>query len=362
MKKLKISFDVDGVLLKCIEYAVDLVNETVSLNPPLSVTEFTEYNPQGERTSLVTPYYGMEDFVTSQPPYEGAQELIQWVLDQGHEVFFVTAVPPNVMSARATQLVKLFPGVPATNIIMATRKELVRTDIHVDDAPHNIEMSNAQYPVLFRRIWNQDSSGVLTINNYDELKLLINQIAGSGDRLAFKPSIICLVGPTGAGKKDIQAALSKNPLFKIPKRYTTRQNNPSNDYVTVTKEEFDSLVYRGDLFEYSTYGGHWFGMTEDSVSKILRQGKSAVLTVDMVGANSVKSVFPDKTITIFIRRSKEESISDVISREDITNEEKIKRLSSLETELRNEELCDFVVLNNGTTDQAVKQIMALIGH
>lgn len=363
MKKLKISFDVDGVLMLCIEYAVQLINEKHLLDPPLSVEEFTEYNPPGERTSMAIPYYSRADFVKNQPLYDGAQELIQWVLNQGHEVFFVTAVPPQCMSVRATQLVELFPEVPATNIIMATRKELVRTDIHIDDAAHNILQSKAHYPVLFRRNWNQGTDGVLSVGNYDELKHLISQIAGNTVvKKKRGPSIICLVGPTGAGKKAIQSELKKNPFFDVPTRFSTRPDCEAEGYKYISEEEFQSLMYRGDLFEYTSYGGYWYGMTDESIYRILNKGKSVVLAVDMAGANAIKTAFPDKTTTVFIRRSKEDSISDVIERDEMSLEEKVKRLTSLEAELRNEELCDFVVLNNDTTKSAVQQILTQIGR
>ena len=66
------------------------------------------------------------------------------------------------MSARAERLIKDFPEIPAENIIMGTRKDVISLDIMLDDGAHNILNSRAAYPVLFRKPWNEGLSGLLS--------------------------------------------------------------------------------------------------------------------------------------------------------------------------------------------------------
>ena len=72
------------------------------------------------------------------------------------------------MSARAERLIKDFPEIPAENIIMGTRKDVISLDIMLDDGAHNILNSRAAYPVLFRKPWNEGLSGLLSVNSYDD--------------------------------------------------------------------------------------------------------------------------------------------------------------------------------------------------
>ena len=50
---------------------------------------------------------------------------------------------------------------------MGARKDKLDVDILFDDGMHNILKSNAAYPILMRRPWNQSASGMLAVNNYD---------------------------------------------------------------------------------------------------------------------------------------------------------------------------------------------------
>ena len=81
-----------------------------------------------ERVAL----YSDPDFVSTQPITPGAQEFVK-KLSEIADVFFITAVPAPVMSARAERLLKDFPEIPARNIMMGTRKDVISLDIMLDD-------------------------------------------------------------------------------------------------------------------------------------------------------------------------------------------------------------------------------------
>jgi hypothetical protein len=96
------------------------------------------------------------------------------------EVFICTAVPPEFMGIRAQRIMEEFPEIPADHIYMGARKDNIHTDIMFDDAMHNILNSSAKYPVLMRRPWNQEATGMLAVNYYDEFLKIVEIIAENG--------------------------------------------------------------------------------------------------------------------------------------------------------------------------------------
>ena len=112
-----------------------------------------------------------------------------------------------------------FPEIPADHIYMGARKENIHTDILFDDAMHNILSSNAKYPVLMRRPWNEEATGMLAVNHYDEFLKIVDVIAQSYSVTAgassFESSdIVVLVGPSGSGKSKIATSfLAENSDF-----------------------------------------------------------------------------------------------------------------------------------------------------
>ena len=80
------------------------------------------------------------------------------------------------MSKRVEQIKTAFPDFPDENIIMGFQKSVVQVDITLDDGPHNILKSSARFPVLMRRPWNRELTGLLAVHNYEEFFQLLDQI------------------------------------------------------------------------------------------------------------------------------------------------------------------------------------------
>jgi len=205
MKKyrLQIGLDVDDVLYDCNAYALEWLNREERIEPPLRIYDIQNWGTGNRRADQRIRYFSDPDFVASQPILAGAKEFVRQLCDMA-EVFFVSAVPPACMSARALRLRQDFPEVPAENILLGTRKDLVHLDILLDDGAHNISHSPATYPVLFRKPWNTHLSGLLSVNTYaDFLHLveILREASAAPSPDLRQGGVICLVGPTGSGKK-----------------------------------------------------------------------------------------------------------------------------------------------------------------
>ncbi|MBE6690302.1 MAG: hypothetical protein E7590_03345 [Ruminococcaceae bacterium] len=358
MKKyrLQIGLDVDDVLYGCNGYALEWLNREEGIEPPLCIYDIQSWGTGNSRADGRIRYFSEPEFVASQPILPGAQDFVRRLCDMA-EVFFVSAVPPACMSARALRLRRDFPEVPAENILLGTRKDLVRLDILLDDGAHNISHSPATYPVLFRKPWNTHLSGLLSVNTYEDflhlVEILREASAAPGPDLS-KGGLICLVGPTGSGKNEIAAELVQGYGMKKPITATTRPRRAGEtdaDYRFLTEEEFRAEAERGAFLETTVYSGHHFGTTAAALDAIVGEGGIAVIPIDICGALTLKNRYRSGALLAFVRRRREQVILDIITR-DLEPKDKTCRILSLDDEYRNEELCDLTVRADGGAREA----------
>ena len=84
-----------------------------------------------------------------------------------------------------------------------------------------------------------------------------------------------------------------------------------------------------------------------------------MIAMDICGAIAVKKAFPDQAVLVFVDRPKEKILASILER-NVGDNEKIQRILSLETELKNESLCDETISNHGSLEYAVGQMAGII--
>lgn len=362
--RLSTALDVDDLLMECTAYAIRLANEKYNFDPPMTIYEKDRWGKVGTRADSIYPYFSDADFYRTQPVYEGAKEFVRR-LSQITEVFICTAVPPEFMGIRAQRIMEEFPEIPADHIYMGFRKDNISTDILFDDAMHNILNSKAKYPILMRRPWNQEATGMLAVNNYDEFLNLVEAIADSYSvkeaAVADDPKIVVLVGPSGSGKSKIATKfLSVVNCFEKLTSYTTKDPTAVEEnlwYNYVPLETFRSMCDSGEMFQSTMYAGHGYGSRKADVEKILSRGKRVLTTMDICGAMSLKTHFKN-VITIYIKREKKALMANIL-RKNSSVEDKVNRLTAIEYEQKNMEICDYVV-NFDTYNDAVRQLIDIL--
>ena len=365
MKKyrLQIGLDVDDVLYDCNAYALEWLNREERIDPPLRVYDIHSWGEgNSEQINRRIRYFSDPEFVASQPILKGAKEFVRRLCDVA-EVFFVSAVPPACMSARALRLRADFPEVPAENILLGTRKDLVRLDILLDDGAHNISHSPATYPVLLRKPWNTHLSGLLSVNTYEDFLHLVEILreASAAPRPDLREGgVVCLVGPTGSGKNEIASSLVREHGMQKPISTTTRprrEGESEADYRFLSEEAFLAEAEAGAFLETTVYSGYHFGTTASELDRIVDAGKCAVLPIDICGALTLKNRYRSRAILVFVRRRREQVILEIVSRA-LAPRDKTCRILSLDDEYRNEELCDLTVSADGSAVAAAQAITA----
>ena len=361
MKKLSIMLDVDNVLIDATGQAIDLYNKEHNTN--LKFGDVLDYNVIGTPFENMLQYFHEKDFIRSLKIMDGAKELVHNLIKDGHDVFFCTAVYTDVMDARVEWLYKHFPEVSKNNYILTQYKDLIATDVIVDDSIENIRDSRATNKLLFRRPWNMFAE-YPAASTLDDVYTYISNIADSNVMPKVnEASIICLVGPSASGKTELQKRLCKHPMFEKPISCTTRDirtdEKHGEDYYFISLKKFKDLVCDNQFIEYARYAGGLYGMRKDEIEEILKSGKKAVMVAEITGANALKREFGDKCITIFVERPKTDIVSSILER-DISNEEKVRRLVNIEDEYKNIHFCDYAIINNKPLDEMVNQIFSLI--
>ena len=363
--RLTVALDIDDLLMECTSYAIALANEKHHFDPPMTIYEKEKWGKLGTRADTIFQFFSDPDFYRNQPVYDGAKEFVR-KLSQMVEVFVCTAVPPQFMGIRAQRIMEEFPEISADHIYMCSRKDNIHTDILFDDALHNILNSSAKHPILMRRPWNQEATGMLAVNHYDEFLKLVEVIAESQSTISQpktseNPDIVVLVGPSCSGKSKIATKfLAQNPKFEKLTSYTTKDPTASAEnkwYTYVSLEEFRRMCESDELLTSTMYAGHGYGSKRCDIDDTLARGKHVLTTMDICGAMSLKTYYKNVT-TIYIKREKKALMASIL-RKNSSIEDKVNRLASIDYEVQNASLCDYII-NFDEYDDAVAQLTEIL--
>lgn len=359
-QKLKIGFDCDDVLFVCNQFALDKFNEKNGTH--YCIEDIKGWCQEDATFEFRKQCYKDPDFVYAQPLFPGAKEFMKKICKIA-DVYITTAVPPECMTARAMRINEEFPWIKDDHIILGASKDLYNLDIILDDGSHNIKSSIAKYPVLMRRPWNADLSGVLAVNGYDDFLHLVHLIYESYSTPVLKDGgVICLVGPSGSGKTAIMTELTKDPAYIKPLTTTTRKKRdgePSDAYRFVSEDLFIEEMNKGMFMETTVYSGFHYGTSATEINRIIDNNKFAVIPIDICGAIAIKNKYRKKAVLLFVNRKKENVIFEIVSR-NVSPEEKTKRILSLDKEYSNRVFCDEVVENDKNLEEVCKQIKELV--
>ena len=147
-------------------------------------------------------------------------------------------------------------------------------------------------------------------------------------------------------------------MFVKPLTTTTRQrkkNEPEDAYRFVSMKRFLKEKDEGKFIETTVYSKNYYGTSEDQIVHIVESGKIAVIPIDICGALTFKNVYRSRAVLVFTNREKKSILANILNRS-VSDDDKIRRLMSLDLELRNIELCDFAVRYDDGVDACVEAI------
>ncbi|MEC8044444.1 MAG: guanylate kinase [Verrucomicrobiota bacterium] len=117
-------------------------------------------------------------------------------------------------------------------------------------------------------------------------------------------TVIVISGPAGVGKTTLCEKLLKEFPNSITQVVTATTRHPregetnGEDYLFLTKEDFQEKIRRGDFVEYEKIHENLYGTLLESVNLALKKSKVILFNVDVRGANSLKKFFLPKESTM----------------------------------------------------------------
>lgn len=144
MGKKTIILDVDGPLADFYSTYKKLVSKHLGITWDLPIMRWDigdAMNLSPEQKDVVHKYLNAPDVAAFMPLCPGAQDGVEGLLEDGHDVWFLTAPlqhSPTWCFDRLHWVERFFGKEMRDKTIFASRKELVRGDIFVDDKPQNI--------------------------------------------------------------------------------------------------------------------------------------------------------------------------------------------------------------------------------
>lgn len=114
-------------------------------------------------------------------PMPGAAEALTRFMEAGHEVFIVTATPFESVPEKMTDvLFRYFPFLTWDQVIVTTRKQMIRGDVMIDDGPHNLEGSACAKILMtapHNRSYDAEAHGMIRVNNWQEAEAAVHRLA-----------------------------------------------------------------------------------------------------------------------------------------------------------------------------------------
>lgn len=176
--------------------------------------------------------------------------------------------------------------------------------------------------------------------------------------------LLVVSAPSGCGKDTIIAeVLKKFDDAFLSVSMTTRPMRPGEaegvNYYFVSQREFEEKIDCGEMLEYARYGSNYYGTPAGPVRKLLEEGKTVVLIIEVQGAGNVKRMFPDACNIFIIPPSFEILEKRLRGRGTDDDESIIKRLDIAKDELARAVEFDYIV-ENDVLEEAVEDIVTII--
>lgn len=165
--------------------------------------------------------------------------------------------------------------------------------------------------------------------------------------------VIIFSAPSGSGKSTIIGHLLKRvPGLEFSISATSRKprqgEQDGKDYYFLTEEDFKQRIADEKFVEWvEVYQGTCYGTLKSEIERIWDKGNTVIFDVDVLGGVSLKKIFGDKALSIFIQPPSLEILEQRLRNRNTETEESLKkRIERAQMELQYSDQLDVVVVND----------------
>lgn len=178
-----------------------------------------------------------------------------------------------------------------------------------------------------------------------------------------KGLLVVISGPSGAGKGTIYSKVIERTGMKRSVSVTTRKPRPGEiegvNYYFRTEEQYQQMIAAGDFLETAAVYHNYYGTPKAPVFENLENGHDVLFEVDVHGAKSIKSKYPE-AVTIFVMTPDFDTLGDRLRGRGTENAESLKtRLGAAKRELGKYEMFDYIVFNDDV-EKAVSDVIGIV--
>ncbi len=179
-----------------------------------------------------------------------------------------------------------------------------------------------------------------------------------------KGVVFIVLSPSGGGKGSIlKQVIQENKQARFSVSATTRSPRPGEkhgeQYLFVTREEFERMIAAGEMLEYAEYCGNYYGTPKAPVEEWTQQGYDVVLEIEVQGCAQVKKLLP-AAVSVFILPPSLQVLEHRLRGRGTETEEVITgRLQTAQREIPYAEACDYVIIND-SLQEAVQDMQAIM--
>jgi guanylate kinase len=184
-----------------------------------------------------------------------------------------------------------------------------------------------------------------------------------------KGKLIILSAPSGSGKSTIiNHILDKNLPVEFSISATSRppRGNEQHgiEYFFLTPEDFKERIKHGDFVEYEeVYPDRFYGTLKSEVEKKLEQGKNVIMDVDVAGGLTIKKLYGDNALLIFIQPPSVEELQKRLEKRGTDSPEVIAdRISKASYELSLAPQYDKIIINDDLEKAKQETTYAIIEY
>ena len=181
-----------------------------------------------------------------------------------------------------------------------------------------------------------------------------------------KGLLIVISGPSGSGKGTVNAQLLQTGDFAFSVSATTREPRPGEvdgiNYYYISREEFESRIASGNMLEYTSYNGNYYGTPRKEAEAVLASGKNLILEIEVDGAGQVREKYPEAVLIMLLPPDFATQEARLRGRGTETEEKILGRLAQTREEMKHLDIYDYIVYNETGKVESCKEDILTIVH